>query len=39
MKTKVCSKCNFEKELSEFTLRSDSNTYRNICKKCEKEYV
>lgn len=32
--TKICSKCNCEKELTEFELRKDTNKYRNQCKKC-----
>jgi hypothetical protein len=31
---KICIKCNFEKELSEFYFRKDSGKYRNDCKDC-----
>ena len=34
---KVCSKCGEEKDLSCFSLRTDSNTYRNQCNACEKQ--
>lgn len=33
--TKICSKCDTEKELSEY--RKNSNWYLNFCKKCEKK--
>ena len=33
---KTCSKCNQQKELSEFYFRSDSQTHRNKCKDCVK---
>lgn len=36
---KVCIKCEFEKELSEFGKRADSKDgYRNDCKECRKEF-
>lgn len=38
MNTKTCTKCNKIKNLCEFRLRKDSNTYRGICLICEKEY-
>lgn len=31
---KRCNKCNEDKPLSEFTIRKESNTHRNECKKC-----
>ena len=35
MYMKICSKCEIEKELTEFYKRSDNlDGYRNICKKC-----
>ena len=32
---KKCSKCDFEKELSEFGFRKDTEKYRNYCKQCQ----
>lgn len=32
--TKICTKCNTEKELTDFTFRNDSKKYRNECKEC-----
>ena len=32
--TKICTKCGVEKELSEFSFRSDANDYRRQCKQC-----
>lgn len=32
--TKICSKCNIEKSLTEFHFRKDNNKYRNECKEC-----
>lgn len=37
MHTKICTKCNIEKELSEFHFRKDNNKYRNECKSCWAE--
>lgn len=37
MKTKICTKCHEEKELSEFTFRKDSQKYRNHCKLCRSK--
>ena len=34
--TKICNKCNTEKELPDFYYRKDSNSYRNECKDCTK---
>ena len=37
MNTKVCSKCNVEKEICEFgLLNSSKDGLRNICKECRK---
>ena len=42
MNTKKCIICNLELDISSFHFRSDSNKYRNECKKCfydsRKEY-
>jgi hypothetical protein len=36
---KICKKCGIEKDISLFVKRSDSKSgYRDICKKCIKEY-
>lgn len=32
--TKICTKCNCEKELTEFSFRKDTNDYRKQCKQC-----
>ena len=32
---KKCSKCDIEKELSEFSFRKDTEKYRNYCKQCQ----
>ena len=32
--TKICIKCNTEKEINEFPFRKDNGTFRNVCKKC-----
>lgn len=34
METKICSKCNIEKPISEFQFRKDTGKYRNMCIKC-----
>ena len=34
---KVCSNCNIEKELIEFSFRNDKNIYRAECKECRKK--
>jgi len=36
--TKICSKCNEEKELRFFSFRTDTNKYRGQCRKCAKGY-
>ena len=33
---KRCSKCDIEKELSEFNFRKDTQRYRNQCRDCIK---
>lgn len=33
---KTCTKCNSQKQLSEFYFRKDNNTHRNECKECTK---
>ena len=34
--TKICNKCNVEKEVNKdnFQFRNDTNTYRNTCREC-----
>lgn len=32
-----CNKCGVEKELSEFTWRTDRQQYRRVCKACKSE--
>lgn len=32
--TKICKKCNIEKDLNEFYFRNDSQKYRPECKRC-----
>lgn len=32
--TKICSKCNTEKELNQFSFRNDTQDYRKQCKEC-----
>jgi hypothetical protein len=34
METKICRRCNLEKELSSFYYRKDGNIHRKICKEC-----
>ena len=36
---KICTKCNIEKDIKYFEFRSDTNKYRNYCKKCNKGYL
>ena len=31
---KKCSKCDIEKEITEFSFRNDSQKYRNQCREC-----
>jgi len=42
METKVCSKCNIKKDVTEFYFRKDNNNFHNTCKICKnkigKEY-
>ena len=39
METKICSKCNQTKVLSEFTKnKAKREGYNNYCKQCNKEY-
>lgn len=33
---KICRKCNFLKPLEEFHFRTDSKSYRNVCKVCRR---
>ena len=35
--TKVCSKCNQEKSIKEFSIRTDTNKHRRQCKQCVYE--
>lgn len=37
--TKICTKCNCEKELTEFYFRKTMNTYYNDCKICKRKYA
>lgn len=37
MKTRICTKCNKEKELSEYYFRTDYQRYSTICKECCKK--
>ncbi len=37
MITKICNKCNKEKEINCFWYRKDNNAYRNTCICCKKE--
>lgn len=37
MTTKICTKCNCEKELTEFYFRKDTNDYRKQCKQCASD--
>ena len=37
MESKVCSKCNTSKSLSEYEFRTDTNKYRNVCKECRSK--
>lgn len=39
MEVKICIKCGIEKSLSEFTFRSDTQNYHNVCKECKNEYA
>ena len=36
---KICTKCNIEKDIKCFEFRSDTNKYRNYCKKCNKQFT
>ena len=36
---KLCTKCGVEKELSEYSFRSDNDKRRNECKDCIKKYM
>lgn len=37
METRICTKCNEEKELSEYYFRTDYQRYSTICKECCRE--
>ena len=37
MSTKICRKCEIEKQLSEFSFRKDTNKYSNECKVCSNQ--
>lgn len=37
--TKICTKCNTEKPLSEFYFRNDTQKYKNQCKACKNLYT
>lgn len=34
MNSKVCNKCNLEKNITEFEFQKDKNSYRGVCKEC-----
>lgn len=36
---KICTKCNLKQSIKYFEFRSDTNKYRNYCKKCNKGYT
>lgn len=36
MENKTCTKCNINKQISDFYFRKDNNKYRNCCISCEK---
>ena len=38
MHTKTCKVCGTEKPIDAFYFRKDSNTHRNECKECWKDY-
>ena len=40
MKTKICKKCNLEKNIDEFSIytKNSKSYYRSLCKQCMKEY-
>ena len=38
MKTKICIKCNKEKSIEEYPIRSDNGKYRNECKECTAKF-
>lgn len=38
METKICNRCQLEKNIDEFELRKDTGKYRNTCKECRKSY-
>ena len=37
METKVCTKCNIEKDVTGFYFRKDYNIFHSICKVCQKK--
>ena len=36
---KVCSKCKEEKDISEYSIRSDTKKPRGQCKECREKYL
>lgn len=34
MNSKICNRCNLEKDINDFELQKDKNKHRNICKEC-----
>lgn len=39
MNKQVCSRCYILKEITEFSLRKDTGTYRTWCKPCHRAYT
>ena len=37
MDTEACFKCENKKDMSDFTFRKDTQHYRNVCRKCNRE--
>ena len=38
MESKICTKCNLEKVLSEFHFRKDKNRHITVCRECQSKY-
>jgi len=39
IKSKICTKCNIEKNINEFSFRKDRICFKNICKVCANIYT